>query len=220
MVYAFLERRNAVYAGSWVTDAIRYFSRSGGVAYQIGRNYSKGKSIRQEYLETAINWISGNQIEDFMGKHQHELSAEPLWDYFQLVINWIENTFKKYRNPMKGVDWGTLYNCHKDEKLDPGKIEEETEKLFLDEDVTNQSGIYPYILTCKEKCLNIRAFPDPIKQRVYEKQSGKCKVCKQEFELSEMEADHIIPWLKGGKTIEGNCQLLCIDDHNDKKSAK
>ena len=213
------ELRNAVYAGSWVTDAKKYFSRSGCVAYQIGKDYLKGKSIRQEYLETAIKWISKNQTEDYMGKHQHELSAEPLWDYFQSVIKWIKVTFKTYRKPMKGVDWGTLYNSYRDEKLDPGKIEEETGKLFRDEDVTNQSGIYPYILTREEKHLNIRAFSDPIKQRVYEKQSGKCKFCKKEFELSNMEADHIIPWSKGGKTIEDNCQLLCIKDHQ-RKSAK
>ena len=212
------ELRNAVYAGSWVTDAKKYFSRSGCVAYQIGRDYLKGASIRQEYLETAIKWISGNQIEEYMGKHQHESSAEPLWDYFQSVINWTKDTFTTYRNPMKGVDWGTLYNSYKDEKLDPVKIEDETAKLFLDEEVSNQSGIYPYILTREEKHLNIRGFSVQIKQRVYEKQSRKCKVCKKEFEFSDMEADHIIPWAKGGKTIEDNCQLLCIKDHQNKSA--
>ena len=150
------ELRNAVYAGSWVTDAKKYFSRSGCVAYQIGRDYLNGASIRQEYLETAIKWISRNQIEEYMGKHQHESSAEPLWDYFQSVINWTKDTFRTYRDPMKGVDWGILYNSYKDEKLDPVKIKEKTGKLFLDEEVTNQSGIYPYILTREEKHLNIR----------------------------------------------------------------
>ena len=213
------ELRNAVYAGSWVTDAKRYFSRSGCVASQIGKDYLNGKPIRQAYLETAIKWISKNEIEDYMGKHQHELSAEPLWDYFQSVIYWIKYTFRTYRKPMKGVDWGTLYNSYKDEKLDPETIEEETGKLFRDGEVTKQSGIYPYILTREEKHLNIRAFADAMKQTVYEKQSGKCKDCEKEFELSEMEADHIVPWSKGGKSNEENCQLLCIKDHQ-KKSVK
>lgn len=212
------ELLNAVYAGSWVTAAKKYFSKTGCPAYQIGKDYMKGRSIRQEYLETAIKWISENQIEDYMGKHQDEFSAEPLWDYFRSVIGWIKDTFQTYRKPMKGVDWGTLYNFYKDEKYDPERIEEETAKLFQDEDVTSQSGIYPYILTREEKYLNIRAFPEPVQQRVYEKQSRKCKVCKKEFEFSEMEADHIVPWIKGGKTIEDNCQLLCIKDHQ-KKSA-
>ena len=213
------ELRNAVYAGSWVTKAKKIFSKNGCVAYQIGKDYLIGSPIRQEYLETAVKWISENQIEDYMGKHQHDSTADPLWNYFQSVIIWIEGAFTKKRKHMKGVDWGTLYNSYKNKKLNPEKIESETAKLIFDDDVTNKTGIYPYILTREEKYLNIRAFTDSMKQKVYEKQSGKCKVCKKEFELSKMEADHIIPWSKGGKTIEENCQLLCIKDHH-KKSAK
>jgi 5-methylcytosine-specific restriction endonuclease McrA len=33
-----------------------------------------------------------------------------------------------------------------------------------------------------------------------------------------MEADHITPWSKGGKTTVENCQLLCLDC-NRRKSA-
>ena len=38
---------------------------------------------------------------------------------------------------------------------------------------------------------------------------GICKLCAKQFEVSEMEADHITPWTKGGKTHEEKCQLLC-----------
>jgi len=120
---------------------------------------------------------------------------------------------------MKGVDWGALYNTYKDNKHDTKKIEEETAKLILDDDVTKKSGIYPYILTSDDKYLSIRAFSDAIKQKVYERQKGKCVKCKKEFELNEMEADHITPWHEGGKTIEENCQMLCKDD-NRRKSGK
>lgn len=41
----------------------------------------------------------------------------------------------------------------------------------------------------------------------------------KKFELDEMEADHIKPWSKGGKTIKENCQLLCVEC-NRTKSAK
>lgn len=47
------ELRNAVYAGPWVSDAKRYFSRRGGPAFAIAGNLMKGEAIRQEYLETA-----------------------------------------------------------------------------------------------------------------------------------------------------------------------
>ena len=50
------ELRNAVYSGSWVTDAKRYFSRNSRP--KIGDEYLGGSANRQEYLETAIKWIS------------------------------------------------------------------------------------------------------------------------------------------------------------------
>ncbi|HNU96587.1 MAG TPA: DUF262 domain-containing protein [Candidatus Magasanikbacteria bacterium] len=213
------ELRNAVYSGTWVTDAKRYFSKNGCVAYQTGSDYLNGSPIRQDYLETAIKWISNGEIEEYMSVHQHDQNAAALWRYFQDVMTWVETTFTKKRKFMKGVDWGILYNTYKDEKYDTKKIEEETEKLILDDDVTKKSGIYPYILTRNEKYLSIRAFSDAIKQKVYEKQKGVCVKCKEKFEIEEMEADHITPWHEGGKTIEKNCQLLC-KECNRRKSGK
>ena len=213
------ELRNAVYSGSWVTDAKRYFSKNGCAAYGIGSDYLNGSPIRQDYLETAINWISNEKIKDYMSKHQHDQNASALWRYFQDVITWASTTFTKKRKFMKGVNWGALYNTYKDEKYNTEKIEEETEKLILDDDVTKKSGIYPYILTRDEKYLSIRAFSDATKQKVYEKQKGVCVHCKEHFELEEMEADHITPWHDGGKTIEKNCQMLC-KECNRRKSGK
>lgn len=212
------ELRNAVYAGTWVSDAKRYFSRHSCPAHQIGSDYISGSAIRQEYLETAIKWISRDSIEDYMGQHQHDQVAQPLWEYFQSVINWVESVFTKKRGPMKSVDWGSLYNDFGDKSLDPDRIEQETEQLILDDDVTRKAGIYPYILTRDEKHLNIRVFSDSMKLKVYERQSGKCKVCGDGFALAVMEADHITPWSEGGKTIEENCQMLCKKCHREKSS--
>lgn len=218
------ELRNAVYSGSWVTDAKRYFSKTGCPAFKIGSDYLNGSPIRQEYLETAIKWISDGNIETYMSQHQHDSNASALWIYFQSVISWIEATFPKKYNKnrkkfMKGIDWGTLYNQFKDEVLDADKLEKEIQQLILDDDVTNKKGIYPYVLTHNEKHLSIRAFTDAMKLKVYEKQNGICVKCGEHFELSEMEADHITPWHEGGKTIEENCQLLC-KNCNRKKSGK
>jgi len=213
------ELRNAVYSGSWVSDAKRYFSKNGCSAYGIGSDYLKGSPIRQEYLETAIKWISKEKIEDYMSKHQHDQNASALWRYFQDVITWVDTTFTKKRKFMKGVDWGTLHNTYKDEKYNTKEIEEETERLILDDEVTKKGGIYPYILTRDEKHLSIRAFSDATKQKAYEKQKGVCVECKEKFEIEEMEADHITPWHEGGKTIEKNCQMLC-KECNRRKSGK
>lgn len=213
------ELRNAVYSGSWVSNAKLYFSKNGCPASKIASDYVSGSTIRQEYLETAIRWISKNDVNEYMAKHQHDQNANILWNYFQSIINWIEATFKKRKQFMKNVDWGPLYDKYKDEQLDTDKIEEETQKLILDDDVTKKSGIYSYILTRDEKHLSIRTFTESMKQKVYELQQGKCKICKKIFDISEMDADHITPWHEGGRTTEGNCQLLCKDD-NRRKSGK
>lgn len=216
------ELRNAVYSGSWISDAKRYFSRSGCPAAGLGGDYLSGSSIRQDYLETVIKWRSNaddTDIEDYMGIHQHDKSAAPLWEYFRDVVDWIESTFTRKRTKfMKGVDWGALYNDYKDADLDPSQIEAETQRLIFDDDVENKKGIYPYILTGDEKHLNIRAFRDGMKQKVYEAQAGKCAICKNEFDISDMEADHITPWSEGGKTEEENCQMLCRKCNREKSS--
>ena len=214
------ELRNAVYSGSWVSDVKRYFSKNSCPAYGIGSDYLTGSPIRQDYLQTAIKWISNDNIEQYMAEHQHDKNASALWIYFQSVISWIEATFTTKRTKfMKGVDWGTLYNEFKDEVFDTKAIEEEIKKLILDDDVSKKSGIYPYVLTRKEKYLSIRAFTEATKQKVYEKQKGICVICKEKFELNEMEADHITPWHEGGKTNEENCQMLCREC-NRRKSGK
>ncbi len=69
-----------------------------------------GTPIRQDFLETAISWLFGDKIEQYMSDHQHDPNANELWSYFQAVISWVELTFTTYRKEMKTIDWGTLYN--------------------------------------------------------------------------------------------------------------
>ena len=213
------ELRNAVYHGPWVSDAKRHFSKSNCPAYGLGKDYLNGVVNRQDYLETAIDWISKGNIEVYMSRNQHEPNANELWLYFQSVINWVKATFPKYRKEMKGIQWGFLYNEFKDQKFDSKKLEEEITKLMLDEDVTKKSGIYSFVITRNEKYLNIRAFSDNQKREAYERQKGICVKCGEHFEFNEMDADHIKPWREGGKTITENCQMLCKDD-NRRKSGK
>ncbi|MEG8098642.1 HNH endonuclease family protein [Candidatus Liberibacter brunswickensis] len=209
------ELRNAIYSGSWVTNAKLYFSKINCPA-QYYKRYLTGSSIRQDYLERAIRWASKGNIEDYMGLHQHEESASSLWDYFEKVMGWVKSTFTKYRKEMKGVDWGELYHDFNDQTFNPKEIEEEIEKLFLDDDVTNKKGIYPYVLTRNTKYLNIRSFTKSQKSQVYAKQGQVCNKCKKEFDQDDMEADHIKPWCAGGSTSIDNCQMLCKKCNREK----
>lgn len=211
------ELRNAVYTGPWLSDAKLKFSKSNCAAYLLSKDYVNGSPIRQEILQTALSWISSGEIEKYMSIHQQDPNANELWIYFSNVMNWVELTFTTYRREMKGIPWGVLYDNFKDKMFDTNKLEEEIKVLMMDDDVTNKKGIYPYVLTRNEKYLNIRQFTDSQKRTVYEQQKGICKSCGGNFEIQEMEADHITPWSKGGKTDISNCQMLC-QECNRRKS--
>jgi hypothetical protein len=208
------ELRNAVYTGTWLTNAKSIFSKSNCAAYLLARDYVSGSPIRQELLEKALSWINNGNIEGYMSAHQHDPNANELWTYFRNVIEWVQLTFgcpKNYRKEMKGLDWGALYDKYKGEMYDSEKIEQEIQALMIDDDVSSKKGIYQYILTRNEKYLSIRAFTENQKRSAYEKQKGLCSKCGKHFELKQMEADHITPWSQGGKTNTENCQMLCKD---------
>lgn len=203
------ELRNAVFTGPWLSDAKRYFSKTGCVAYKLGGDYVTGSAIRQEILETAIRWISNGNIEGYMDEHSDDPDAGELWLYFQNVINWVRVLFPVYRKEMKSVNWGVLYNKYKDRRFDIAKLEQDVARLMMDDDVTKKAGIYPFVLGEGEKYLSIRAFTPNQKRQAYERQQGICPLCKERFEIDKMEADHITPWHAGGKTDVANCQMLC-----------
>src|SRR5690606_11340893 len=88
------ELRNAIYAGTWLSDAKRWFSRPAAPAVQDGRDkLVNGSPIRQEILETALDWLSGGKIEDYMSAHQHDKDAQELWQYWQEVFDWVKRVF-------------------------------------------------------------------------------------------------------------------------------
>lgn len=215
------ELRNSAYRGPWVSDAKKDFSGTNPRAKGVGKDYVKGRPLRQELLETAICWkikqeeglglrkVKGEQIERYMAAHQQDPTATALWTHFQAVIDRVKAVFPEYRREMKGVDWGGLYARLEDELLDPEEIEANVSRLMLDDDVTSKPGIYPHLLTGDLKHLSIRAFTPAQKREAYERQDGLCAECGEDVAFGETEADHIDPWIEGGRTIPENCQVLC-----------
>ena len=120
---------------------------------------------------------------------------------------------------MKGLDWGKFYRDHGQRKdLNAATLESRISELIQDDEVDKKKGIYEYLLTGREEKLGLRAFPEKVKVAQYERQKGKCPICKKVFAFEEMEADHIVPWSKGGKTEPKNCQMLCRLDNRTKSS--
>ena len=218
------ELRNAVYTGSWLSDAKLKFSKSNCAAYLLANKYVNGSPLRQELLETAIEWINGGNVEQYMSVHQHDPNANELWIYFENVIDWVQLTFPKYRKEMKGINWAELYNTYHTNTYDTNALETRIAELYLDDEVTNKKGIYLYVLDGLEKHLNLRTFTDAQKLRVYNNQHGICPRCvamnkptkSKVWDISEMEGDHITPWHLGGKTDDANCQMLCKTCNREK----
>lgn len=212
------EIRNAVFAGSWVTDAKRYFSRRNSAAQRISDGYISKQWIRQAGLEMAIEWVAkrdGLTIEEYMRRHQHDSDCSDLWTYYNLVMTWVKMKFiGKHSNLYTATDWGEMYRKHKDDEIDAKKLETWISELLKDGEITNKKGILWYVLDNNEQHLGLRAFDEKTALEVYEKQGHKCVGANcpehgRELEFYEMEADHIIPWSKGGKTVIENCQMLC-----------
>ena len=212
------ELRNATYTGSWLASAKLIFSKTNCPANNLADGLLKKNTIRQELLETVLKWISGNEICEYMSKHQFDKDASELWEYFQNVIEWVHNTFKCKYKEMCNIEWGELYNSYKDMELNPDEITAKVRALMADEDVQNKKGIFYYVLDGEEKNLNLRQFRESEKRSVYEKQGGICPICGEHYEYEEMEGDHIVPWSKGGKTDIGNLQMLCKKCNHEKSN--
>lgn len=218
------ELRNASYPGSFVSDAKRYFSKEGGPAYKISKDLLTGSPKRQELLETALKWICEKEglkdIRNYMNAHQADPNALLLWNYFREVINWVESNFKvsKRKSILKNQDWAKWYELKKTEVIDTEALDTWIAELLKDSEVENKRGIIPFLFTNDERHLGLRTFGEDIKEAVYAEQDGVCPKCGEHFELSEMEADHIIPWSKGGKTVKENCQMLCLHCNRTKSN--
>jgi 5-methylcytosine-specific restriction endonuclease McrA len=214
------ELRNAMYTGEWLTDAKRHFSKSNCPAYNLGNKYIDKSPIRQEILEKVIEWKINEEripsIEKYMSIHQHDENATQLWEYFINVIEWIKSVFISYEPEMKGLEWGVFYNLYRKNKYDKNRIKNKIIELRMDDEVNNKKGIYEYLLSGREKTLNLRSFSNSQKIEMYEKQKGICPYCKEYFSIEKMEGDHKKPWNDGGKTELSNGQMLCFECNRKK----
>lgn len=223
------EINNAIYAGPFVTDAKRHFSKSNCGVWRLAKNLVNGKTIRQDFLKQALQWMADHETREghpktavgYMAIHQHDPNANNLWSYFQNVVNWATTNFDqtKFRQIMKGLDWASYYDDFGKETLDSAALSKRISALLRDGEIQRPQGIIPYVLTGDEQKLDLRTFPEDIKLAVYERQGHRCEHCGKTFDYEFMEADHIMPWAKGGRTVLENCQMLCAEC-NRRKSDK
>ena len=231
------ELLNAIYSGPFVTLAKSEFSNSQNSNIQKWSAYITGDVKRQDYLRTALMWVSKGNIDDYMSRHRFDTNITELKVYFNSVIDWISSVFTDVKSEMRGLKWGDLYERFHKNAYDPNEVHETLAKLYVDTTINNRKGIFEYILGgCVDtKLLEIRVFDDRTKQIVYEKQTKKakekgisnCPLCalgndsnkSRIYKLKEMDADHVTAWSKGGATDISNCKMLCTT-HNRAKGNK
>ncbi len=224
------EKNNAVYFGPFVTHAKQEFSNSQNANIQKWNAYINGTARRQDFLHTALDWVSTSKkitIREYMSSHRRATDINELKTYFNSVLNWVSSVFIDVETEMRGLEWGRLYGEYHKKKYNPAKLSEEVQKLLSDTFVTDRKGVFEYILGGSQdtKLLNIRVFTEAVKKDTYSKQTAEaemkgksnCPHCaighdankSKIWKLSEMDADHVTAWSKGGKTAIGNCEMLC-----------
>ena len=231
------ELLNAAYHGPFVTKARAVFSNTGNANMNRWQTYVKGDPKRQAILETALDWVSEGDISGYMALHRYATDIEELKNHFETVIDWIDSIFDYTGSYVCGLDWGKLYRLYHANAYSKDAVTKRVNELLADTQVYDNKGIFEYILGGEQDTtlLNIRVFDDRTKKVVYEKQTqaakakneSNCPLCsighannaKRIYKLSEMDADHVTAWSKGGATDESNCQMLC-KTHNRAKGNK
>lgn len=221
------ELLNAVYSGPFVTLAKEEFSNSQNSNIQKWSTYISGSVNRQAFLERALDWVSNGNIGEYLSRHRYDKNISELKKYFSSVIEWVSSVFADVANEMCGIEWGRLYEQYHKQMYDAAHVSAEVQKLYGDPYVKSRKGIFEYILggSIDTKLLEIRVFDEATKNAVYliqttkAKAKGKsnCPYCaighdaskSKIWSLSEMDADHVTAWSKGGTTSIKNCQMLC-----------
>jgi len=221
------ELLNAVYSGRFVTLAKQEFSNSQNANIQKWSHFISGAVNRQDYLERALQWVSRGHVKEYMSLHRHDTDITELKTYFNSVIDWIGSVFLDVESEMRGLEWGRLYETYHTVAYNPTEVSHTVHLLYGDPYVKNRRGIFEYVLGGQQdkRLLDVRVFDEATKRVVYNRQTQRanerhesnCPLCAVGHEanrtkiwkLSEMDADHVSAWSKGGATDIDNCQMLC-----------
>ncbi len=228
------ELLNAVYSGPFVTAAKGIFSNTQNSKMQKWQAYVSGAANRQDFLATALEWVSRSKAEEYMRDHRFSSDITELVNYFNSVIDWVRTVFPFVENEMRGLPWGELYEKYHTEPYNPAYMKQRVTELYTDPYVKNRRGVFEFLLggETDTKLLDIRIFDEATKRAVYASQTEQAKAAGKSncpfcaighdanankiWKLNEMDADHVTAWSKGGATDISNCQMLC-KHHNRAK---
>ena len=213
------ELSNAIHSGPFVTRAKEVFSNSQNSNIQKWSAYISGSVLRQDYLRTALDWVSRGNIDAYMSKHRYDDNIDEVVAYFNSVIDWVSGVFIDVESEMRGLPWGEYYEKYHHLSYSPSIMSMELHELYEDPYVTNKKGVYEYLLSKRQKVelLNVRIFDEATKKTAYTSQTdlakyqglSNCPLCAigaeanktKIWKYTEMEADHVTAWCLGGPTL-------------------
>lgn len=228
------ELLNAIYSGPFVTAGKAEFSNSQNANIQKWSTFINGSADRQDFWERALEWVSKYDVATYMSKHRTDKNINEVKTYFNSVIDWVSTIFTETEPEMRGLEWGRLYEEFHSKPYNVAKVARDVNDLLEDSYIQNRRGVWEYVLGGKKDTafLNIRVFDDATKKKTHSSQTTKaksvgisnCPLCAvghgsnkaKIWSISEMEADHVTAWSKGGATTASNCQMLC-KTHNRAK---
>ncbi len=228
------ELLNAVYSGPFVTLAKAEFSNSQNSNIQKWSAYISGAVNRQDFLRVALEWVSKDNVGEYMSRHRSNTNITELKVYFNSVIEWVSSVFIDIHKEMCGLDWGKLYEDYHNTPYNAETISKQVKSLIFDDSIKYKKGIFEFVLggSVDYRLLDIRIFDEATKRKVFAKQTeiaekrniSNCPLCSighganksKKWSFNEMDADHVSAWSKGGSTSISNCQLLC-KTHNRAK---
>ena len=231
------ELLNALYSGPFVTLGKEEFSNSKNANIQKWSAYISGSADRQDYLERALEWVSKENVDDYMSRNRFTTNITELKKYFTSVIDWVSTVFADVESEMKGLEWGRLYETYHKQPYNSKTVSEQVKNLYADPYIKNRKGVFEYILggSIDTKLLEVRVFDEATKKSTYAIQTAEaekkgvsnCSFCAighdanktKIWKLPEMDADHVTAWSKGGATVSKNCEMLC-KSHNRAKGNK
>lgn len=231
------ELLNAIYSGEFVNAAKQVFSNSQNAEVQKWSHYVRGDVKRQDYLAKALKWVCDSKqmsVDAYMSQHRRDTSINELENYFRSVIDWVSTTFTMVEHDMCGLEWGRLYETYHNTPYSVDFVTERVRALRSDESIKCSRNIYEYVLgrETDKKLLDIRIFEESTKKVAYKRQTeeankkgiSNCPLCALSdnanktriYKMTEMDADHVTAWSKGGATSIENCEMLC-KTHNRSK---
>lgn len=228
------ELLNAIYSGKFVTLCKAEFSNSQNANIQKWSAYIKGSPNRQEFLAVALEWVSRNNIDNYMALHRNDDNINEIKKYFDCVIEWVSTIFIDVEKEMCGLEWGVFYEKYHNQAYNPNHIKNRVQALYGDSYIKNRKGIFEFILggEIDTKLIDVRIFDEVTKKSIYKKQTDEakiknisnCPLCAignntnkiKIWDLKDMDADHVTAWSKGGATNSSNCEMLC-KTHNRAK---